>query len=197
MAWILTGALFIGNLFVGVVIDNFDKLRADERGRGQLTKSQMDWVAVQNKVIAIRAVRRPPRPTSSDTRMRLYDRLMSDRFENAVTVAIALNVLVLATTHWVAPGGWTDGERAAAMAVGVINTIFSALWLVEALLKMYGFGARCYLSFNWNRFDFFLVLCGISEVLINGITIATGTYEVEWVVELTMVLRLRVRVRVS
>ena len=122
--------------------------------------------------------------------MRLYDKLMSPRFENAVTAAIALNVLVLATTHWVAPDGWSDGERAAATAVDVINTIFSVLWLVEALLKMYGFGARCYFSFNWNRFDFFLVLCGISEVVINGATIATGTYSVEWVVELTMVLRL-------
>ena len=96
----------------------------------------MDWVAVQNKVIAIRAVRRPPRPTHSDSRMRLYDVLMSDRFENAVTAAILLNVLVLATTHWVAPGGLTEGEKAAAMAVGLINTLFSALWLIEALLKV-------------------------------------------------------------
>ena len=88
-------------------------------------------------MIAIRAVRRPPRPTHSDSRMRLYDVLMSDRFENAVTAAILLNVLVLATTHWVAPGGLTEGEKAAAMAVGLINTLFSALWLVEALLKMY------------------------------------------------------------
>ena len=55
---------------------------------------------------------------------------------------------------------------------------------------MYGFGVRCYLSFDWNRFDFFLVLCGMGEVIINGITLATGTDEVEWVVELTMVLRL-------
>ena len=32
---------------------------------------------------------------------------------------------------------------------------------------MYGFGVRCYLSFDWNRFDFFLVLCGMGEVIIN------------------------------
>ena len=31
----------------------------------------------------------------------------------------------------------------------------------------YGFGVRCYLSFDWNRFDFFLVLCGMGEVIIN------------------------------
>ena len=32
---------------------------------------------------------------------------------------------------------------------------------------MYGFGVRCYLSFDWNRFDFFLVLCGMGEVTIS------------------------------
>ena len=26
---------------------------------------------------------------------------------------------------------------------------------------------RCYLSFDWNRFDFFLVLCGMGEVTIS------------------------------
>ena len=35
-------------VFVGVVIDNFDKLRQDERGRGQLSKDQMDWVLVRS-----------------------------------------------------------------------------------------------------------------------------------------------------
>eukprot|EP00966_Prymnesium_polylepis_P052866 1224619-Prymnesium_polylepis.1 len=60
--WTFLGTLLIGNLFIGVLIDNFDKLRGDERGRGTLTRAQMDWVTVQRLVIKTKAVRRPARP---------------------------------------------------------------------------------------------------------------------------------------
>jgi len=49
--WIVIGTLFLGNLIVGILIDNFDKLRGDERGRGLLTREQMEWVAVQLVIV--------------------------------------------------------------------------------------------------------------------------------------------------
>jgi len=52
--WIIIGTLFLGNLIVGILIDNFDKLRADERGRGLLTEEQMEWVAVQLSIVEVR-----------------------------------------------------------------------------------------------------------------------------------------------
>ena len=190
IAWILTGALFIGNLFVGVVIDNFDKLRADERGRGQLTKEQMDWVAVQNKVIACRAVRRPPRPNHNELRAKTYDMVMSQHFDDVVTGAIAVNVLVLAVTHWVKPGGMTDLELAVEDFIEITNTLFAFLWTVEVILKLVAFNAQSYFSFTWNRFDFLLAMCGLSELLIEVLTRATGTNDEAWAQEFMMVLRL-------
>ena len=63
VTWVLVGCLFIGNLFVGCVLDNFDKLRADERGRGLLSAEQMAWVAAQRRVAC--DVRRTPSVASS------------------------------------------------------------------------------------------------------------------------------------
>ena len=39
--WVVLGTLFLGNLIIGILIDNFEKVRGDERGRGLLTDEQV------------------------------------------------------------------------------------------------------------------------------------------------------------
>ena len=42
--WIFVGALFISNLFVGVVVDNFIRIKEEEGGLALLSDAQKEWV---------------------------------------------------------------------------------------------------------------------------------------------------------
>ena len=46
--YMIIGGLFIMNLFVGVVIDNFNKIKEEnERGSAFVTEAQREWIQVQ------------------------------------------------------------------------------------------------------------------------------------------------------
>lgn len=189
VAWIFVGALFIGNLFVGVLIDNFQSLFDDEEGRSLVSPSQMAWIIVQRSVVAMRALRRPPRPPAAKQprRAKVYDFVTSSRFERAVAVLTVVNAALLATTYYGEPE-WLS------FTTTMFNFGFVALWAMEAGLKLFGFGTRTYFSFAWNRFDFALVLCGLVEVVIFAVQKSLDTPEglatVATLVRLTRLLRL-------
>lgn len=158
--WIVVGTLFLGNLIVGILIDNFDKLRGDERGRGLLTREQMDWVAVQLVIVEARARRRPRRPSAHRRRALVYDVVMSRRFARLISSLILLNALLLAVAHYeMSPG--------LAQALDALNYAFTAVWVLEASLKIYGLYWRAYFSFSWNVFDFCLALTSVVDAALS------------------------------
>lgn len=158
LAWIFIGALFIGNLFIGVLIDEFERLSANERGFGQITTGQTAWVMVQQRVLAMRATSRPPRPdpTRSPRRAAVYDVVIGRRCERLVASLTLANALLLGATHL--------GESAALTnALMYANFGFNAIWVVEVGAKLYCFG--CARFFRTCRFDFALALAGMLEIL--------------------------------
>ena len=81
---------------------------------------------------------------------------------------IVCNIGLMAASH--------DGEPPLFTAVAAtLNIVFSALFLCESLLKLYGMGKRAFWVDPWNRFDAAIVLGGLidigfslSEIVING-----------------------------
>ena len=63
IAWILIGGFFIINLFVGVVIDNFNKIKAQEEESGFLSDEQKAWVSQMKLMNKYKARKRLPRPS--------------------------------------------------------------------------------------------------------------------------------------
>ena len=45
--WIIVGNFFIVNLFVGVIIDNFNMIKRENAGIKMLTQEQKTWVEIQ------------------------------------------------------------------------------------------------------------------------------------------------------
>ncbi|KAL7065509.1 hypothetical protein AAHC03_04869 [Spirometra sp. Aus1] len=46
------------------------------------------------------------------------------------------------------------------------NIVFVVLFTIEMLLKMYSLGVRCYFDYMFNRFDCFVVICSILEIIL-------------------------------
>ncbi|XP_065581500.1 muscle calcium channel subunit alpha-1-like isoform X9 [Artemia franciscana] len=78
-----------------------------------------------------------------------------------IIVLVFLNTGVLATEHYRQPE-WLDHFQE------VTNLFFIALFTVEMLLKMYSVGFQNYFVSLFNRFDCFVVISSIMEVLLTN-----------------------------
>ncbi|CAM9974789.1 unnamed protein product, partial [Ectocarpus fasciculatus] len=161
--FMLVGAYLVMNLFVGVIVDNFKKMKARaEEGGLLVTGHQRLWIKTQLIMRRLRPMKRPQPPP--DRLGLLCFRLINlPWFDPAVMVCIVLNTVVLAMDYF----GQSDLYT---RVLGVLNYLFYALFTLEALAKILAL-RWAYFKDPWNRFDFFIVLgstAGLVSLLFLG-----------------------------
>lgn len=140
------------NLFVGVVIDNFNALKDQADGKDQafalLTPSQQRWVMTQEVLIKInptKVIKRPPELIAG----LCYDLTSHPGFEWAIMVCIIVNTTVMACEFFGQSDEWTKASEA-------LNLVFAVIFTIEAAMKLSGQG-QAYFNDNWNKFDITIV----------------------------------------
>ncbi|XP_063370075.1 voltage-dependent calcium channel type D subunit alpha-1-like isoform X2 [Cydia amplana] len=96
-------------------------------------------------------------------RMRRACRLAvkSQGFYWAIIVLVFLNTMVLATEHYMQPI-WLDTFQTCA------NYVFVVLFTMEMLIKMYALGIQGYFVSLFNRFDCFVMICSVLELVLTA-----------------------------
>lgn len=84
----------------------------------------------------------------------------SQAFYWLIIVLVFLNTVVLATEHYRQPE-WLDSFQE------ITNFVFVALFTCEMLVKMYSLGFQSYFVSLFNRFDCFVVIGSIGEILLT------------------------------
>eukprot|EP00050_Salpingoeca_kvevrii_P002109 m.186932 g.186932 ORF g.186932 m.186932 type:complete len:1593 (-) comp10537_c4_seq1:430-5208(-) len=160
--FIVIGSFFTLNLFVGVVIDNFNRLKMRNEKAGRpgvlLTESQAKYVALLRKMATHRPQKLPPRPRGHFANQ-CYDLSMSTRFEASILVVILLNMLAFMFEHYEQSDDWTLG-------LFVVNVLFTVVYIAEMIIKMIGLRWR-YFTSNWNRFDFAIVIVSVIGLIMD------------------------------
>ena len=108
--------------------------------------------------------------------MRLLD-VAHPRFDKFVLVLIFLSSVLL-----IADSPLADPEAPSTVAMGALDLLFSALFTLEAALKIYGDGWRQYIASGWNQIDF-LSVCATQAKSYSSSSMAQGTdsrTEVRW-----------------
>ena len=49
----------------------------------------------------------------------------------------------------------------------IINLIFTAIFALEAFLKIIALGFSNYIKNNWNKFDFFVVVSSLIDIILS------------------------------
>lgn len=151
IAFILFGSLFIMNLFVGVVIDTFNK-EGIKLGKNELlTSRQREWVQAQLDSFASRPLRRRTRQYSSKFRNLCAYVESSKYFEIAILICIIGNTIALAVN-------WYNMKVETEELLTQLNYAFAGIFTLEAVFKLYCLGIADYFADGWNRFDLFIVL---------------------------------------
>lgn len=146
----IVGSQFIINLFVGVVIDNFNKIKEkEEMGQMFVTDHQRSWIEIQRVILSKNLKLKLQKPTG--IRLKFYQLTEETKaFEYAITGCIVINTLFMAIKHdRMNPTLTSFLENA--------NFFFAAVFNIEFVLKLVGMG-KLYFKSTWNIFDMIIVL---------------------------------------
>nr|XP_037873383.1 voltage-dependent cation channel SC1 isoform X2 [Bombyx mori] len=163
--FIVCGSFFTLNLFIGVIIDNFNMLKKKYEGgvlEMFLTESQKHYYTAMKKLGRKKPQKVIKRPRNQFLAM-FYDLSNSRRFEIAIFVLIFLNMLTMGIEHY-------DQPHSVFFILEVSNAFFTTVFGLEAIVKIVGLRYH-YFTVPWNVFDFLLVLASILGIVMEDIMI--------------------------
>jgi hypothetical protein len=170
--FIVVGSFFVINLFVGVVIDNFNSLKAAKEGGSVfMTDEQKEWSNTRKFVMKLRP-KRQYKPPTNPFRKSMHDIMNIEKplsFDAFIMLCIILNSTVMAIEYH----GMSDTFRA---VLTNINYLFAFIFTVEMIIKVAALGWVRYLSDSWNKFDCMIVFgtdIGLALYFITGIEIGS------------------------
>ena len=117
MLFMVLGSMLFLNLFVGVTIDHFNKMKHQSENSDSLfmTDVQQAWVKTQEMLLKIEPERQAEAP-SNRARRACHHLVMDPRFEKGVMMCIFLNTAVMAMEHFGQSDTWAVGGSVAADA---------------------------------------------------------------------------------
>ena len=160
LIFLVLGSFFMLELFVGVIIENFAKIR-EVKGHGLMTEAQRQWASTQAFIMKVKPERLIRRPAGK-IRSRCYDIVMpgsNPMFDRSIVAVIVANSISISTLSF----GDNDAKL---RLLGTLNEAFSFIFIVEAILKITAFGTG-YFRDKWNRFDFGVVVGLVSGFIVK------------------------------
>jgi Ca2+-binding EF-hand superfamily protein len=183
--WIIYFAVFIVctsyfflNLFVGVIYDKYVVYKM--AGLEMLSKGQKNWLDVMMSITLVRPQKRLL-AQEGNLHRQVYDLVTNRWFDKTIGGCIIFNCVLMATSFYGEPEGWTFIQDRA-------NDFFTLVFTAEAALKIFAFGWRPYFSIAWNRFDFLVVLASLLDILLRIQTVDTVSAAIFRVVRIARII---------
>ncbi|XP_077160240.1 sodium channel protein type 5 subunit alpha-like isoform X2 [Paroedura picta] len=161
VAFIIFGSFFMLNLFIGVVIENFNQQRRKISGELIfLSEDQKKYYNAMKKLGSKKLQKPIPRPRNVYQRY-IFDLINRKSFDIFILSLIFLNVVVMAVEH--------EGQRDDITELLLnLNRVFVAIFTGECLMKI--FALRHYYFKNaWNIFDFVVVILSIATLAVSSL----------------------------
>ncbi|XP_047138679.1 sodium channel protein type 4 subunit alpha isoform X1 [Hydra vulgaris] len=186
VAFVILGRFFFLNLFIGVIIDNFNRLKQQyEDGIGVfLTPGQRNWINTLKSASLRKPTYRLSRPQEKWCAA-LFDFVRKRYFEFFIMGVIFLNMITMMIEHH-------DQSNQVASALTYLNYLFTAVFAFEcvALLVCMRFN---YFRSRMNIFDLLVVLVSIIGIVLDvynlDIGVSPGLFRVVRVFRISRLLR--------
>ncbi|CAF3370121.1 unnamed protein product [Rotaria socialis] len=158
--FVFIGTLIGLTLFVGVVIANY----SENKGTALLTVDQRRWMDLKGRIKLVQPLRTPPRPENNKFRSYVFDITQTKLFKKSSAVLVLFNCALLYKP-------WKAKERITQISA-LISSLFTFLFLVEAVMKCIALGFAGYWQSRRNRFDLLVTILGIGWIVLNFISIS-------------------------
>ncbi|XP_067328040.1 sodium channel protein type 2 subunit alpha-like [Anolis sagrei] len=153
VVFIIFGSFFTLNLFIGVIIDNFNQQKKKIRGQDIfMTEEQKKYYNAMKKLGNKKPQKPIPRPANKVQGL-IFDFVTRQAFDIGIMSLICLNMVTMMVE--------TDDENESKKTILYwINVIFIVLFTGEFLLKLIAL-RYYYFTIGWNIFDFVVVILSI------------------------------------
>ncbi|NP_058943.2 sodium channel protein type 10 subunit alpha [Rattus norvegicus] len=168
VVFIIFGGFFTLNLFVGVIIDNFNQQKKKLGGQDIfMTEEQKKYYNAMKKLGSKKPQKPIPRPLNKYQGF-VFDIVTRQAFDIIIMVLICLNMITMMVE--------TDeqGEEKTKV-LGRINQFFVAVFTGECVMKMFAL-RQYYFTNGWNVFDFIVVILSIGSLLFSAILKSLENY---------------------
>lgn len=184
--FILLGSFFTLNLFIGVIIDNFNQQKKKLGGQDIfMTDEQKKYYNAMKKLGSKKPQKPVPRPLN-ELQAWTFDIVTHQTFEITIMSLIMLNMFCMLIEH--------EGQSETFQYVLMyINLIFICIFTGECVLKVFALRHH-YFKNPWNVFDFIVVIISILSNLMTEVFKALNfkptTFRIVRLARISRVLRL-------
>ncbi|CTQ87048.1 Voltage-dependent T-type calcium channel subunit alpha [Caenorhabditis elegans] len=182
ISFLLLVGFFVLNMFVGVVVENFHKCKEalekemrekekekrlkrklkrqkfEESMAGKRKKNRIVWAGSAIKSIFSVERNYPYYHDYGHTRLFLHGIVTSKYFDLAIAAVIGINVISMAMEFYMMPMGLKYVLKA-------LNYFFTAVFTLEAAMKLIALGFKRFFIEKWNRLDMFIVILSIAGII--------------------------------
>ncbi|KAI4492631.1 hypothetical protein M0804_002422 [Polistes exclamans] len=160
IAFILLVGFFVLNMFVGVVVENFHRCREEQEKEERVRRAMKRAQQMEKKR---RKMHEPPYYTNySKTRLFIHNVVTSKYFDLAIAAVIGLNVVTMAMEFYMMP-------KALTYALKIFNYFFTAVFILESLMKLLALGIHLYLKDKWNQLDVGIVILSVVGIVLEEV----------------------------
>jgi hypothetical protein len=163
VVFILVGSFFILNLCVGVILDNFNKIK-DDGHEVFMTHEQREWMNAKKTFLHKKFFfGMQDLHLKSETRVKAFYFISDHRFDAFIMSCIGMNTVTMAMKVFPQPSAEYDD------ILGSINYVFAAIFTFECVVKLYAL-REVYFKDDWNCFDICCVFATLVGIVINEAT---------------------------
>ncbi|XP_012789522.2 sodium channel protein type 10 subunit alpha [Sorex araneus] len=168
VVFIIFGGFFTLNLFVGVIIDNFNQQKKKLGGQDIfMTEEQKKYYNAMKKLGSKKPQKPIPRPLNKYQGF-VFDIVTRQAFDIIIMVLICLNMITMMVE--------TDEQSEEKTKVlNKINQFFVAVFTGECVMKMFAL-RQYYFTNGWNVFDFIVVILSIGSLVFSVILKSLENY---------------------
>uniref|UniRef100_A0A6Q2YDG1 Sodium channel protein n=1 Tax=Esox lucius TaxID=8010 RepID=A0A6Q2YDG1_ESOLU len=159
--FIIFGSFFTLNLFIGVIIDNFNQQKRKISGQDIfMTDEQRKYYNAMKKLGSKKPQKPIPRPMNILQGF-LFDLVSQQAFDITIMMLIIVNMVTMMVET-------NDQSARMESILNKINLIFIVIFTTECLIKIVAL--RCYFfTVGWNIFDFVVIILSIVGIVLADI----------------------------
>uniref|UniRef100_A0A8D2QI22 Sodium channel protein n=1 Tax=Zonotrichia albicollis TaxID=44394 RepID=A0A8D2QI22_ZONAL len=150
--FIIFGSFFTLNLFIGVIIDNFNQQKKKISQDIFMTEEQKKYYNAMKKLGSKKPQKPIPRPANKFQGM-VFDFVTKQAFDISIMILICLNMVTMMVET-------DDQSEEMENILYWINLVFIVLFTGEFVLKLISL-RHYYFTIGWNIFDFVVVILSI------------------------------------
>uniref|UniRef100_A0AC35G2Z4 Ion transport domain-containing protein n=1 Tax=Panagrolaimus sp. PS1159 TaxID=55785 RepID=A0AC35G2Z4_9BILA len=168
ISFLLLVGFFVLNMFVGVVVENFHKckeaLEAEMKEKARQKRLERKLKRQQYETQYIESKKKKKKRNEAywekygPLRLRMHGIVTSKYFDLAIAAVIGINVISMAMEFYMMPNGLKYVLKA-------LNYFFTAVFTLEASMKLYALGFGRFFEERWNQLDMFIVILSIAGII--------------------------------